>query len=101
MINISYSRAYEIVVNAVQPLPPEVVPLEASVGRATAEDIILRKLERYTQSGNMLERQLRDVVGVMKVKGPELDLAYLRGWSRQLGVERVFEQCMEDAGLTD
>ena len=73
---------------------------EARVPVATAEDIILRKLEWYTQSGSVLERQLRDVVGVMKVQGPELDLAYLHGWSRQLGVEGVFEQCLKDAGLT-
>jgi hypothetical protein len=72
---------------------------EASVPVSTAEDIILRKLEWYRRSGDVLERQLRDVVGVMKVRGQSLDLAYLRHWSGELGVAAVLADCLEDAGL--
>ena len=71
----------------------------ASVPVSTAEDIILRKLEWYGRSDGVLERQLRDVVGVMKVRAHELDLAYLRAWSRTLDVEELLDQCLKDAGL--
>lgn len=71
----------------------------ARVPVSTAEDIILRKLEWYVRSGGVLERQLRDVVGVMKVRREELDRAYLRAWSRTLQVEEVLDECLEDAGL--
>ena len=66
---------------------------------ATPEDIILRKLDWHARSGNVLERQLRDVVGVMKVQRGALDLGYLRLWSRQLGVEHMLDQCLGEAGL--
>ena len=72
---------------------------EIQVPVATPEDIILRKLDWHARSGNVLERQLRDVVGVMKVQRGALDLGYLRLWSRQLGVEHMLDQCLGEAGL--
>lgn len=71
----------------------------AGVLVSTTEDIILRKLGWYVRSGGVLERQLRDVVGVLKVRGHALDQAYLRAWSRTLQVEEVLAKCLEDAGL--
>ncbi len=73
----------------------------AQVPVSTAEDIILRKLEWYRRSGGVLERQLRDVVGVLKVRAQELDLPYLREWSRTMGVGDELDQCLADAGLAD
>jgi hypothetical protein len=67
---------------------------------ATAEDIVLRKLEWYRRSGDVLERQLRDVVGVMKLRGQTLDMAYLRRWARELGVEELLARTLEDSGLS-
>lgn len=40
MINISFAHAYRIIISTVHPLADEVVPLEESIGRAVAEDII-------------------------------------------------------------
>ena len=66
---------------------------------ASAEDIVLRKLEWYRRSGGVLERQLRDVVGVMKLRGQTLDMAYLRRWADQLDLADLLTQTLEDAGL--
>ncbi|MCB9762366.1 MAG: hypothetical protein H6739_21395 [Alphaproteobacteria bacterium] len=54
---------------------------------ASAEDIILQKLDWYRQSGGVSERQWRDVLGVMKIQGEQLDIAYLREQARDAGLE--------------
>ena len=67
---------------------------------ASAEDIVLRKLEWFKRSGGVLERQLRDVVGVLKLRGDALDMSYVRHWANALQVEDLLEQTLEDAGLS-
>jgi hypothetical protein len=57
---------------------------------ATAEDTILAKLE-WARLGES-ERQLRDVVGVIEVCGDALDRAYIARWTRELGVEALWER---------
>ena len=59
--------------------------LGARVFVATAEDTILAKLE-WAQRGES-ERQLRDVAGVLAMRGGDLDRAYLERWAAELGVE--------------
>lgn len=41
----------------------------------TAEDIIVHKLEWFRAGGEVSERQWLDVLGVLRVQGPALDLA--------------------------
>ena len=53
---------------------------------ASAEDVILAKLEWYRLGGKVSERQWSDVLGVLKVQGDSLDRTYLRNWADQLGV---------------
>jgi hypothetical protein len=72
---------------------------EREVYITTPEDIVLRKLEWFRRSHGVLERQLRDVVGVLKVQGASLEHPYLRGWAVKLGVQDLLDRCMEDAGL--
>jgi hypothetical protein len=69
--------------------------LGSSVWMASAEDIILSKLEwaKITPS----ERQLRDALGVALVQGARLDQDYLRRWARELGVEEALEQLLREA----
>lgn len=52
---------------------------------ATAEDLILAKLEWSRLGGS--ERQRRDIAGVLAVSGDELDLVYLRRWATELGLD--------------
>ena len=65
----------------------------------SAEDTILMKLEWYRRSGGALERQLRDVAGVLKTRGRDLDLAYLRAAARELGLAELLERSLQEAGL--
>jgi hypothetical protein len=65
----------------------------------SAEDIILNKLEWYRQGGEVSERQLSDVLGVMKVQAGSLDDAYLRRWAAQLGVSDLLERARREAGV--
>ena len=67
---------------------------------ATAEDIVLRKLDWFRRSGGHLERQLRDVVGVLKLQREALDRTYLESMAARIGLTELLQQCLEDAGLT-
>lgn len=53
---------------------------------ASAEDIILIKLEWYRLGDETSERQWNDVTLVAKLQGDRLDRTYLSHWARELGV---------------
>lgn len=54
-----------------------------AVSLATPEDCILSKLEWARKAGGS-ERQIADVVGVLEVQGPRLDIDYIDRWARVL-----------------
>jgi hypothetical protein len=51
---------------------------------ASPEDVILSKLS-YVQQGAS-ERHLRDIAGILRVSGAELDTAYVEEWAGRLGL---------------
>ena len=51
---------------------------------ATAEDVVLSKLEWAQRGGS--DRQIGDAAAVLRVRGNDLDDAYLRHWAAELGV---------------
>jgi hypothetical protein len=63
------------------------------------EDTILRKLCWYRAGGEVSERQWRDVVAVMRVRGPDLEWAYLDVWAARLGLQALFARARADAML--
>ena len=63
---------------------------------ASAEDIILAKLEWYQMGGQASERQWRDVQGVLKVQEERLDSVYLRRWAAELGVADLLEKALAE-----
>ena len=63
----------------------------------SSEDIILNKLEWYRNGGETSERQWNDIKGVIKVQGINLDLDYLRKWSKELKVDDLFEKILIDS----
>jgi hypothetical protein len=66
---------------------------------ASPEDLVLNKLDWYRQGGGVSERQWRDVIGVLKVQAEALDLAYLRRWAADLGLEPLLERALAEARL--
>lgn len=63
-------------------IPAEVLGVPVFV--ATAEDTVLAKLEWSKASGS--DRQLHDVVDLLRVRSADLDHAYLDHWAGELGV---------------
>jgi hypothetical protein len=70
------------------------VPVRCAV--ATAEDTLLAKLEWYRAGGETSERQWNDARGIVRVRGPALDLEYLRRWARELGVSVLLERLLAE-----
>ena len=66
---------------------------------ASAEDTVLAKLEWYRMGGEISDRQWTDILGVLKVQAPGIDLAYLRQWAPHLGVADLLVRVLDDAGL--
>jgi hypothetical protein len=64
----------------------------------TAEHSVLRKLEWYRRGGEVSDRQWRDVLGVLRAKGDEMDRARLNTWAERLGVADLLERAREQAG---
>ena len=69
---------------------------EQSVYVTSPEDIILSKLEWYRMGDQVSDRQWRDILGVVKTKSDQLDLAYLRRWARELAVEDLLERALRE-----
>ena len=63
----------------------------------TPEDSILAKLQWYEKGGRILDRQWRDVLGVIKAKGEALDREYLREWAGFLGLEDLLDRAFTSA----
>ena len=68
---------------------------------ASAEDTVLAKLEWFRKGGEVSERQWADVVGVLKLGGPNLDVGYLRRWAGALSVTDLLERALDEASGAD
>jgi len=66
------------------------IALEIVPGRkvyfASAEDVALRKLLWYREGNESSEKQIPDVVAILKMKRGALDTSYLDHWAARLGV---------------
>jgi len=61
------------------------------------EDTVLRKLCWYRDGGEVSDRQWRDVVGILRLSGADLDLDYMRRWAQQLDVATLPDRALRDA----
>lgn len=63
---------------------------------ATAEDIILAKLEWDGKGGEVSDRQWSDILGVIKVQGDRINVTYLREWADRLDVRDLLEKSLDE-----
>ncbi|HEV7515489.1 MAG TPA: hypothetical protein VGR07_04245 [Thermoanaerobaculia bacterium] len=56
---------------------------------ASAEDVILKKMEYYREGGS--EKHLRDIAGVLKISGEAVDREYIKEWATKLGLEEIWQ----------
>lgn len=66
---------------------------------ASAEDVVLNKLEWYRRGDEVSERQWLDVLGVLRVQHSQLDRDYLRHWASELAVSDLLDRAMLEAGI--
>jgi hypothetical protein len=62
---------------------------------ARPEDVILYKLLYAREGGDL---HLRDVLGIIRVSGAELDERYIVEWADRLGLGAIWEQVRRQAG---
>jgi len=62
---------------------------------ASAEDVLLAKLEWYRNGGEVSERQWRDVIGILKVQESNLDEVYLYRYADLLGITDLLERAFQ------
>ncbi len=68
---------------------------------ASPEGTNLNKLEWYKLGGEVSDRQWNDILGVLKVQGMHLNMAYLQRWAANLKVADLLDRALIDAGLKD
>lgn len=68
------------------------------VPTATAEDTVIAKLEWSKQGAS--DRQLRDVSGILRVGGDNIDRAYIARWVAALGLEDQWERALSFCSST-
>lgn len=66
---------------------------------ATPEDIVLNKLDRFRKGGETSERQWADILGVLRIQGARLDLAYMHAWASAIQVDDLLTRALADVRL--
>ena len=66
---------------------------------ASAEDTVLHKLRWYRLGGEVSDQQWRDILGVLKTRGADLDLEYLRRWAKDAALEPLLARALRESGL--
>jgi hypothetical protein len=64
---------------------------------ATAEDVILAKLE-WAMLGSS-QRQIEDVAGILQMRYGEIDLEYVEDWVKKLGLDEAWREARSLAGI--
>ncbi len=72
----------------------EQVSEAATVRFASPEDVILKKLEYHQQGG--ADKHLRDITGVLRIRGVTLDREYVSDWAARLGLSETWNALIAD-----
>jgi hypothetical protein len=66
---------------------------------ASAEDVVLAKLEWYRLGGEVSDRQWNDILGILKVQASTLDKDYLANSARALIILDLLDRALAEAGI--
>lgn len=69
--------------------------LRPGLSVASPEDIVLAKLLWFQSSQGVLEKQWRDILGILAA-GPDLEAAYLDYWAQELGVLELLQEARQE-----
>jgi len=56
---------------------------------ASPEDVIIKKMQSYQAGGS--EKHLRDITGILKISGEEVDRSYISEWARRLKLTEIWD----------
>lgn len=73
-------------------------PSQRQVWITSPEDILLHKLEGYRKGGEVSDRQWRDILGILKSVGSQLDAEYLRQAAAELDLVALLTRARIEAG---
>jgi hypothetical protein len=59
---------------------------------ASPEDVILKKLEYFKEGGS--EKHVRDILGILRIRGERVDRGYIGEWAGRLGVTAEWEMIL-------
>lgn len=74
----------------IQRIRPE-ADFEASF--ASPEDVIVKKMDFFREGGS--EKHLRDIAGILKISGHQLDYGYIESWAETLGLETIWKTLLD------
>ncbi len=100
-VDIFIARSQKFRRSSLQRRKRELLGEEQAFYLTSAEDIVLHKLDWYRSGGGVSNQQWKDVVGVLKIQGDELDFEYLRKWARELEVSDLLEAALSEASGND
>lgn len=72
-----------------------------SLPLSSPEDIILIKLFHHRKDKIFPDDQWNDILGVLKVQKPVIDLVYLEKWAAYLGITHLLQQAYTDSGVNE
>ncbi len=55
---------------------------------ASPEDVIIKKMEYYKEGDS--EKHLRDITGILKISGEDVDKDYISKWAQRLGLTEIW-----------
>jgi hypothetical protein len=86
-VDTAFNRSRFARVRRVEPEPG------LAVSFASAEDVILKKLEYYREGGS--DKHVRDIISILKIAGPTVDRAYLADWVSRLSLDDAWRVVVE------
>jgi hypothetical protein len=79
------------------PIPFDDAPDGRQFPVASAEDMIIVKLDWFRRGGEVSERQWGDITGLLKVRAETLDWDYLQHWTGRKGTDDLLSRALVEA----